>query len=173
MKTDQTLSEIIRKRRNDLGLSLSAVARRAGTSAATLSRYEHGWSRFEVHTLQKMATALECSLQIHFVPLPKPQNKRPNAAKLTAQLGRLFWDRPLLESDLTHHKDWVFERVLEYGDLEDVHMLRNFTGHAKFIETVASLRRLSPRTAAFWQQILKQEGYKCTNEYSRSTVLHS
>ncbi|MBN1835024.1 MAG: helix-turn-helix domain-containing protein, partial [Spirochaetales bacterium] len=46
------LSETIRRRRRELGLSLSQLARRIRSSPATVHRYESGWHRFELYTLQ-------------------------------------------------------------------------------------------------------------------------
>ena len=51
------ISRQLRARREEIGLSLAQLARRADTSAATLSRYETGWSRFEV--LQPMSAQHE------------------------------------------------------------------------------------------------------------------
>ena len=42
----------IRALRKERGWSLAELARRAGTSAPTLHRYESGWERFELATLR-------------------------------------------------------------------------------------------------------------------------
>ena len=149
---------------------MSEIARRAGTSVATLSRYENGWSRFEVQTLRKLATALDCNLSVELHPLPKARRASAGVTKVVSQLSRLFWDRPLARNDLEDHPDWVLERVLEYGALDDIQMLREFMGHRCFVERVSGLARLSPRTASFWRQLLEMEGIACTKKYSRNTA---
>ena len=167
---DLNISAQLRRRRLALGLSLTEVARRAGTSAATLSRYEHDWTRFEVYTLRKLASALNCELQIGFRPKAR---RRPSAhapRDVVAQLSRLFWDHPLTRNDLDAHPVWVVERVLEYGALDDIDLLRDTMGRKAFLEAVASAHRVSPRTRNFWDHMLNMEGITCTKKYSRNTA---
>jgi transcriptional regulator with XRE-family HTH domain len=168
-----TVSQQLLARRKALDLSLSDLARRAGTSAATLSRYENGWTRFETYTLRKLATALDCDLHIEL--RPKTERKRPPATYRTAtlQLKRLFWDHSLREEDLRTHATWVVERVLDYGNLEDIGALLHCMGRKKFLITVASAHRVTPRTRQFWCQLLEMEGVSCTRKYSRNTAWNS
>ena len=163
------LSEQLKSRRRRAGLSLSEVARRAGTSAATLSRYENGWDRFEVYTLRKLATALGCRLVIRLDPAggaPEPVSR----ADAVRQLGRLFWDHPLCDRDLDEHPVWVLERVLEYGSLEDVHALLGLMGRERFLDGVGQARFHSPRARSFWEKMLALEGRTCTRKYSRDAA---
>ena len=64
----------------------------------------------------------------------------------------------------------VVERVLDYGTLADVELLRNHMGHQAFLQAVAAAQRLSPRTANFWRQLLKMEGIPCAKKYYRNTA---
>ena len=153
-----------------LGLSLAEVARRAGTSAATLSRYENGWTRFEVYTLQKLALALNCNLETTLTPRQRRKTPARTPQKVVKQLGRLFWDHPLSTDDLKAYPVWIVERVLEYGNLSDVEALRDQMGRQAFLTTVASAQRMSPKTANFWRNMLKIEGIPCTKKYSRNTA---
>jgi transcriptional regulator with XRE-family HTH domain len=162
-----SISEQIKQRRVELGLSLSAVARRAGTSAATLSRYENGWSRFEVQTLHKLATALDCDLQVALQPRSIDKISSPDRARVAKQLRRLFWDHPLKPQDLDVHTIWVVERVLEYGQLADVHLLRDYLGLDAFWFAVQEARFTSEKARNFWEQMLQQEGRSCTRAFSR------
>lgn len=167
------ISEQLKRRRLALGLSLTAVARRAGTSAATLSRYEHGWTRFETHTLRKLALALNCELHITLSPTGKRSPSAHSAQTAAKQLARLFWDHPLTPKDLEAHPVWVVERVLEYGTLADVALLRDQMGRKAFLTATAVAQRLSPRTATFWKHMLHMEGIPCTKKYSRNTAWNS
>lgn len=151
-------------------MSLSEVARRAGTSAATLSRYEHGWTRFETYTLRKLALALDCDLTIQLRPRTRPKPKARSRQDVCGKLARLFWDHPLTPGDLERHTTWVVERVLEYGSLDDIHMLQDALGRKGFLAAVAAARRVSPRTRSFWVQILEMEGIPCTKKYSHNTA---
>lgn len=86
------------------------------------------------------------------------------------QLGRLFWDHPLAPEDLKTYPAWVVERVLEYGSLSDVALLRDQMGRQAFISTVASAQRLSRKTANFWHLILETEKPPCTKKHCRNTA---
>jgi transcriptional regulator with XRE-family HTH domain len=161
-----TISEKLKKRRVEAGLSLSQVARRANTSVATLSRYENGWQRFELYTLRKLSTALGCRLRVDLEPMERSASMRRRASGMR-ELQRLFWDRKLRYRDLDEYPLWVLERVLEYGSLEDVRSLAARMGHRRFLERVAQVRFKSARTENFWQLMLKREGVSCTKKYSR------
>ncbi len=174
MNQIKSISQQLRQRRLEMNLSLSEVARRAGTSAATLSRYEHAWTRFETYTLRKLATALGCELRIEL--LPKETKRLPKVHGRTearTRLGRLFWDHPLSDTDFEKHPVWLVERVLEYGNLEDIQVLREVMGKKAFLQAAAAAHRISPRTRNFWSQILELEGVSCTKKYSRNTAWNS
>jgi transcriptional regulator with XRE-family HTH domain len=168
----QPISEQLRQRRKEVGLTLAEVARRAGTSAATISRYESGWDRFEVYTLQKLASALACRLEISLEPLERGAPK-PSPEALVERLSRLFWDKELTVCDLEQYPAWVVGRVLEYGALEDVHLLMEFMGRKEFLQTICEVRFSSPRTENFWKRILEREGFECTKKFSRNTATGS
>ncbi len=160
------LSQQLKMRRMNLGLSLAQVAERAGTSMATLSRYENGWQRFEVYTLKKLATVLGCRLHIELV-VPETKALPSNAttpASVARSLKRLFWDKPLKAMDLKQHPVWVVARVLEMGRLEDIHTLEAFMGRDRFLECIADVRFSSRRTEIFWKHILEREGVPCTKK---------
>jgi transcriptional regulator with XRE-family HTH domain len=161
-----TISEKLKKRRLEAGLSLAQLARRANTSVATLSRYENGWQRFELYTLRKLATALGCRLQVELEPIETPSSKRRKASGIR-ELQRLFWDRRLRSRDLDQYPLWVLERVLEYGSLEDVRSLAERMGQKRFLERVAQVRFKSARAENFWHLILQREGVSCTKKFSR------
>ena len=165
------VTETIRKRRQDCGISLADLARRVGTSPATLSKYEHGWRRFELYTLEKIATALGCRVKVTFEPLRYTRDTK-NISSAVAQLNRLFWDQKLGKRDFTQHPVWVVERVLEYGSLQDVHTLISFMGKKRFYKYVSQCRFHSRKTAGFWKQILSQENISCTKRsYPRNRWL--
>lgn len=173
MKKIQSISDQLRRRRSQLALSLSDVARRAGTSPATLSRYEHGWTRFETYTLRKLAAALGCELRIEFIPRTAQGMTASRRSAAKARLKRLFWDHPLEAGDLETYSVWVVERVLEFGNLADVRALRDLMGRDAFLKAVQAARRVSSRTRNFWCQVLDLEGIPCTKKCSRNTVWNS
>ncbi len=168
----QSISQKLRKRREELGLSQADVARRAGTSTATISRYESGWDRFEVYTLQKLASALECRLGVSLLPLTESTSK-PQAEEVLRQLERLFWDVQLSVDHLDEYPTWVVGRVLEYGAMEDVHLLVRHLGRDNFLQTVSNVRFSTRRAEHFWEQILHREGMECTRKSCRNTAINS
>ena len=172
MRSTLAISRQLRNRRQQLGLSLTQLARRADTSVPTLSRYENGWSRFEVATLQKLATALNCDLVVRLEPR-ESQRDRPSSAEVVEQLSRLFWDTRLVASHLAENTLWVVERVLEFGSLDDVRILIALLGRAEFLSLVGDARIESARTRAFWQQMLDKEGVACTRKFSREEAASS
>jgi transcriptional regulator with XRE-family HTH domain len=155
-------------------MSLAQVARRAGTSAATLSRYENGWTRFETYTLGKLAGALGCEVRIALRPRATVRGRpSPDRASMVRRLRRLFWDCRLCAADLDERRSWVLERVLEYGSLEDVLGLQRLMGRQEFLLTAARAYRVSPKTRNFWRRLLELEGIACTAAYSRDTAWNS
>lgn len=162
----ESISDKLKKRRLEAGLSLSQLALRANTSVATLSRYENGWQRFELYTLRKLATALGCRLRVDLEPMDTscPEGRRASGMR---ELKRLFWDRGLQDRDLDEYPLWVLERVLEYGSLEDVRFLVARMGRKRFLEAVARVPFQSAKTEGFWRLLLQREGVTCTKKFSR------
>ena len=144
----------IRELRQAAGLTLETLARRVGTSAPTLHRYESGWDRFEVATLRRIAAALGASLQIRLVPAGGAVTRPvPTRAALVKLLSPLFWDRDLTEADLDEHRDWALARVLTAGNLEQVRAVRAAFGDDAIRRAVAR-RDVDARTRTYWQLIL-------------------
>ena len=148
------------------------LARRAGTSAATVSRYENGWTRFELYTLRKLATALGVRLKLAW---PSLYSRLPRTVQdeLRKRLARLFWDRPLASRDLKQFPAWVVGRVIQYGTLGDVRSLVAAMGKEKFLAVVAGARLPSRRLEAFWKAVLALEGVSCTKNRSRPQAASS
>ncbi len=160
-----TLSDKIKKRRLEAGLSLTQLARRVNTSSAALSRYENGWQRFEIYTLRKIATALGCRLVVELLPL----EAHSSAVRETSDfkdLQRLFWDCPLTEQVLNEYPLWVVERILEFGALKDVRYLVQRMGRRQFLEGVGRIHFKSPKTRNFWNSILQRENMTCMKKSS-------
>lgn len=164
MGTVASLPTLLRERRTALGLTLARAARRAGTSAATLCRYERGWSRFELPTLRRLAAALNCRLDVRLVPVAVPRVS--GSPRGLARLRRLFWERRLVDDDIERHAAWVVGRVIEHGDLEDVRWLAARLGRDRFLALTADVRYSSARAARLWEGIRDVEGIACTRRRS-------
>lgn len=168
----KNISQQIREMRRNTGLSLQRAARRIDTSPATLSRYENGWKRFEVYTLNKIAAALGYRMKITFERIPRA-GKPAGLSATIRQLERLFWDRPLKAEHFRQYPAWVTERVLDYGTLRDVQVLIQFLGREKFFEIVLEIHFKSTRTRTFWQHILGKENQPCIQKPFRQEVVKS
>ncbi len=163
------MSGMLKERRLELGLSLSQLSCRTNTSPATLSRYENGWSRFEIYTLRKLASALGCRLCVKLEPLADTAGQE-STDTVVKQLKYLFWDKPLLERDFDEFPLWVIKRVLEYGTLSNVQILIRMMGKNEILKSVSKIKFSSMITKRFWQEILDKEGYKCTRKSSPQGV---
>ena len=148
----------IRRLREARGWTLAALARRVGTSAPALHRYENGWDRFRVDTLRKVADALGARLDVRLVPAVRARPRAaPTAKLLRKSLAPLFWDRDLRASDLARHAGWVLERVLTAGSLGQVQAARAFFGDDALRRSVAR-RGVDRRTRNYWRLILGGTG---------------
>ena len=173
MNNSVSISKELKKRRLEIGLSLSELARLADTSSATISRYENGWTRFEIGTLKKLALALKCELQISFNPLDETDPSTTDSSSLIAGLKRLFWDCDFSGKTVEEYPVWVTERVLELGRLSDVKALQQLMGRRSFMNFVRECTRVSKKTRIFWNAILRKEGMKCMKKSFRQTAWNS
>lgn len=146
----------IRRLRKGRGWTLADLARRAGTSAPTLHRYEGGWDRFEVATLRKIAAALGARLEIRLAGPDRPVERpaAPPARRLLRLLAPLFWDKELTLSDLADYPEWVTRRVLMFGDRRQAAAVRDSYGDDAVRKAVAH-RSVDARTRNYWTVLLE------------------
>ena len=143
----------IRRLREARGWTLGELARRAGTSPPTIHRYENGWDRFELATLRTIAAALQTRLEVWFVPRGRKRAVGPKPAwkSLVKLLAPLFWDRDL--GDRADHPEWIMERVLVFGNREQVAAARDYFGD-EVIGRAVERRGVDARTRNYWRLIL-------------------
>lgn len=150
-----TIGQRIRHLRSERGWSLAELARRVGTSAPTLHRYENGWDRFELGTLRKIASALGARLELRLVEAKTPWRSRPTQpGRVVRVLAPLFWDHDLTESDLEGYPGWVLERVLTFGNPRQVGEAANYFGVGPILEAIER-RGVDDRTRNYWRLILE------------------
>ena len=144
----------IRSLRKARGWSLEELARRAGTSAPTIHRYEGGWDRFEIGTLRKLSAALGASLEVRLRPRESDRrDAMPTPEELARLIKPLFWDAELKVSDFTEHPSWILRRVLSFGDAKTVAAVRAFFGDEAIRDAVRR-RGIDVRTRNYWKLIL-------------------
>ena len=152
--TQAPIGSRIRALRKERGWTLADLARRAGTSAPTLHRYENGWERFELATLRRLASALGVRLQVSLEPVRRDGSESTLSREaLVRLLSPLFWDRPLQPQDLDRYSLWVLRRVLMYGDRQQVDASRRFFGDDA-VRGAAAHRETEERTRNYWNLIL-------------------
>ena len=75
----------------------------------------------------------------------------------------LFWDIDMNEADMDKYPAHFIQRVLEYGNMDDWRLLRDYYGLDKIVEVCKGLRTLDPVCLSFICTIsnTKEEEYRC------------
>lgn len=78
-------------------------------------------------------------------------------------LKPIFWDTDIDKLDCENHKNYIIERVLQYGRSEHVRWLLKKFSKNDIIETVKVSRSIDRKTANFWSLHYKipREEIKC------------
>jgi hypothetical protein len=74
--------------------------------------------------------------------------------QLPTDLHRYFWDVDATRLNVRRYRQFVIERLLEFGDVEAIRWTRRTFGDETIKDVVGRSRRLSRRTANFWRLIL-------------------
>ena len=151
----------IRRLRTNLDLTLGEVAKRAGTSAPSLHRYETGWDRFQLSTLRRIAGALGADVEVRLVARERLTPRKagapaPSLGRLLRLLRPLFWDKDLEASDLERYPGWVLERVLVFGNRDQVEATRRFFGDRALAECLER-PGVDARTRSYWHMVMEDE----------------
>lgn len=77
----------------------------------------------------------------------------------------LFWDMDLSSLDTQKNSASLIQRVLEYGQLQDWKLTRNYYGLERVISDCKTLRSLDPKALSFICAIsnTSKEEYRCYN----------
>lgn len=83
-----------------------------------------------------------------------------------------FWDTPVSSIDARLHRDFVIERLLQYGGMEGVRWLLENWGPAAIKDVIVKSRNLSRMTASFWSAYLDlpPEKIRCLSEQTLSPL---
>jgi len=91
--------------------------------------------------------------------------------KIPKFIHKFFWD--IDPDSLNLQKDYfiIIERLLNYADDKSLKWLLDFYDNQKIKEVIKNSRRLTPKTANFWQKHfkLRKEEIKCMNIFYQKT----
>jgi len=113
-----------------------------------------GKARRAARAVDHAGRAVECRM-------PRNASSRPGGRARTrapagdTALASLFWDQPRAP-DLARHRDFVVQRVLSEGGLEEIRSLRARVPDAALRKVLlrSQARGLSPQRIRFWQLLL-------------------
>lgn len=77
--------------------------------------------------------------------------------------SHLFWDIDLAQADMDRAPAQIVQRVLEYGELSDWRLIRDYYGLDKIVEVCKQLRTLDPVCLSYICAIsqTRKEDYRC------------
>jgi hypothetical protein len=83
----------------------------------------------------------------------------------TEIIESLFWDVDFCTLDLKKYKNFVIERLLQFGRPEHVRWVLDFYEKEDIVETIKKSRKISKKTANFWalHYEISREEIKCFN----------
>ena len=75
----------------------------------------------------------------------------------------LFWDADLSKLSMDESANYVIQRVLEYGQMNDWRLINQYYGLDKIVEECKQMRTLDPICLSFITTIshTKEEDYRC------------
>lgn len=69
----------------------------------------------------------------------------------------LFWDTDPKNIDVKKHARYIIERILDFGDDEEVRWLWNFYDKNLLRKSIIKSRSLRPETKKLWMLLLKKQ----------------
>jgi hypothetical protein len=91
---------------------------------------------------------------------------------LPKALHRYFWDVDAKQLNIRKYRQFVIERILEFGDERAIRWVRRAFGDDAIRQVVCQSRRISKRTANFWCLLLNipKEKVACLFKRSRNPL---
>ena len=140
---------------------MQELARKAGTSAPTMHRYEGGWDGYSFSTLRNIADALDADLDIRFMPRKQTtgdwltSQRKPAPGELFEKVQNLFWDKKITKDDLGTYPVWVLRRILMEGNLEQIKIAVAYYGLERVAEVLKG-KGVDAKTRSFWELVLRR-----------------
>jgi hypothetical protein len=70
------------------------------------------------------------------------------------KIKKLFWEVDVSSLDIDQYNFYIIERILEYGDLQEVKWMFEHYSPAVIKEALGTRRGLSKKSSSFWKLIL-------------------
>ncbi|MBD3366006.1 hypothetical protein GF360_01540 [candidate division WWE3 bacterium] len=88
--------------------------------------------------------------------------------KLPKSFKVFFWDTPLENISIDKHYKFIIERILEWGDLEEIKWLNKTYDRKKIVETLKNSKNISPKTGNFYALYYKvpAKNLECMKKHS-------
>ncbi len=91
--------------------------------------------------------------------------------EFAVKYASLFWDVDAAQLESERHATFIIERTLERGGVQAIRELFQLYGKARIVAVICSSRRISRKTALFWQSYLDiTEPIRCLQVESRNPL---
>lgn len=82
---------------------------------------------------------------------------------IPSKIKSLLWDIDISTIDLDKHYKFIIERVIEYGDIEEVKWMQSTFSKDQIIETLKTSKRISAKSGNFFaiKYNLSKEELEC------------
>ncbi|MFA5961199.1 MAG: hypothetical protein WC848_00775 [Parcubacteria group bacterium] len=88
----------------------------------------------------------------------------------TLQKTALFWDVDLKELNAQKNEKFVVERILAFGDTDDVRWASEQYGKEKLKQYALESNKLNPKSQFFWCQYFNLSQIECTKKQSQKKL---
>ncbi len=74
-----------------------------------------------------------------------------------------FWDIDFIQLDAIRSKRLIIERVMNYGKLDEIRLIKNFYGEKEMIDVLCKLNYIEPKTLNFISALFQipKTNFKC------------
>ncbi|MFN3527936.1 MAG: DUF6922 domain-containing protein [Candidatus Altarchaeaceae archaeon] len=77
-------------------------------------------------------------------------------SNLPEEFRKYFWDCEFEELSLEKYPKFIIERILQFGNINDIKWLLSKVNRDLFFEVATTSRRLDDKTKNFWKIYLKK-----------------
>lgn len=82
-------------------------------------------------------------------------DRKQKRIELPQEFRKYFWDVKFEELSMEDNSRFIVERILNYGDHQDIKWLLAHTQRSDIKSIINKSRTLNPKTRNFWETLLK------------------